>query len=64
MWYSIGRFYIESLRTDSLMWNNLKVAQLVSILLFVTGLTIFLIKLKGSKFEDRYDDYELEDVKF
>ena len=27
MWYSLGRFFIESLRTDSLMLGNFKVAQ-------------------------------------
>lgn len=32
-WYSIGRFFIEGLRTDSLMLtSNIRVAQLVSIL--------------------------------
>ena len=31
MWYGIGRLFIESLRTDSLMIGSLKVAQLVSI---------------------------------
>ncbi len=64
MWYSIGRFFIESLRTDSLMLGSIKAAQLISIVLFITGLVIFIIKMKGSKFEDRYDDYEVNDIKF
>lgn len=64
MWYSIGRFFIEALRTDSLMLGNFKVAQLISVLLFVLGLILLLLGLKGSKFENRYDDYELEDIKF
>jgi phosphatidylglycerol:prolipoprotein diacylglycerol transferase len=64
MWYSVGRYFIEALRTDSLMFNNIKVAQLVSIALFVIGLILIIIGLKGSKFENRYDDYELEDIKF
>ncbi|HCW8546409.1 TPA: prolipoprotein diacylglyceryl transferase, partial [Staphylococcus aureus] len=35
-WYSIGRFFIEGLRTDSLMLtSNIRVAQLVSILLIL-----------------------------
>lgn len=29
--YSLGRFWIESLRTDSLMWGPLRIAQLVSL---------------------------------
>lgn len=39
--YGIIRFFIESLRQDSLMIFNLKVAQLVSIIMLLTG--IFLI---------------------
>ncbi|KAJ51198.1 phosphatidylglycerol:prolipoprotein diacylglycerol transferase [Clostridium tetanomorphum] len=30
--YSLGRFFIEGLRTDSLMFGNMRVAQMVSIL--------------------------------
>ncbi len=41
--YSIGRFFIEGLRTDSLMFLNIQVAQLVSILLILFGsIMIFL----------------------
>jgi len=36
--YSAGRFFIEGLRTDSLMLGPLRVAQLVSLLLIVAGL--------------------------
>ena len=38
MFYSVGRFFIESLRTDSLYFLNFRVSQLVSIMLFVIGL--------------------------
>lgn len=38
--YSLGRFFIEYLRTDSLMIGNIKVAMLVSIILFITGIVI------------------------
>ncbi len=44
MWYSLARFFIESLRTDSLMFFNLKVAQLVSILLFLLGAYLVFIR--------------------
>ena len=43
IWYGIGRFFIEGLRTDSLMIFNIKVAQLVSILTFIAGLVILII---------------------
>ncbi|MEG0379819.1 MAG: prolipoprotein diacylglyceryl transferase, partial [Eubacterium sp.] len=35
--YSIGRFFIEGLRTDSLMFFNLRVAQLTSLALIIVG---------------------------
>jgi phosphatidylglycerol:prolipoprotein diacylglycerol transferase len=37
--YSLGRFFIEGLRTDSLMAGELRVAQLVSLLMIAAGLT-------------------------
>ena len=45
MWYSLGRYFIESLRTDSLMIGKYKVAQLVSIGSFVLFFLIYLIVL-------------------
>lgn len=35
--YSIGRFFIEGLRTDSLMFLNIRVAQLISLVLMAIG---------------------------
>lgn len=32
IWYGIGRFFIEALRTDSLMFFGLKIAQIVSLI--------------------------------
>lgn len=58
IWYGIGRFLIESLRTDSLMLGSLKIAQLVSISMIIIGIIIFITKRKGSKFDDRYNDTE------
>ena len=46
MWYSIVRFFVESMRTDSLMFLGLKTAQIVSIVLFLGGLILFIISLK------------------
>ncbi len=42
MWYSVGRLFIEYLRTDSLMLGKFKVAQLMSIGLFLFGLVTFI----------------------
>jgi prolipoprotein diacylglyceryltransferase len=35
--YSIGRFFIEGLRTDSLMLGPLRMAQVISIVFIVIG---------------------------
>ena len=49
MWYSIGRFLIESLRTDSLMFLGFKMAQCISIFLFIIGMILFLITQFSNK---------------
>ena len=49
MWYSVIRFFIESLRTDSLMLGELKVAQVVSVLLFILGLYLVIRKKKDTR---------------
>lgn len=48
IWYGIVRFFIEGLRTDSLMLGSIRIAQLVSISLIVIGI-ILLIKSKNNK---------------
>ena len=49
VWYSIARFLIESLRTDSLMVGPIKVAQVVSVILFLLGLYLILRKKKDTR---------------
>ncbi len=49
--YSIGRFFTEGLRTDSLMLGDIRVAQLVSVILVVVstlGLWLMLRKRKAA----------------
>ncbi|MGH4125444.1 MAG: prolipoprotein diacylglyceryl transferase [Clostridium sp.] len=48
--YSIGRFFIEGLRTDSLMFGPLRIAQLVSLFGIVIWV-VFLILSKYRKIE-------------
>lgn len=44
-WYSIGRFFIEGLRTDSLMLtSNIRVAQLISILLILISISLIVYR--------------------
>jgi len=65
VWYGIGRFVIESMRTDSLMLGSFKMAQIVSVLFIVIGLVIIVLKSRGSKMENRYNDLEsVENVQF
>lgn len=37
-WYSFGRFFIEGMRTDSLMLGALRVSQWLSVILFITAI--------------------------
>jgi len=47
MLYSVGRFFIEGLRTDSLMFGPFRVAQMLSlILILVGGIFIFYVRKK------------------
>ena len=64
IWYSIGRFFIESMRTDSLMLGGFKVAQLVSCILFLVGLFGIMILSRKGKFEDLYSEPIREDIRY
>lgn len=46
--YSIGRFFIEGLRTDSLMFGSFRVAQLISLAMIMAGVVLYnMFKSKG-----------------
>lgn len=47
--YSIGRFWIEGLRTDSLMIFGLKTAQIVSLLLILAGSISYMLFKKRKR---------------
>ncbi len=63
-WYSAGRFFIESMRTDSLMLGGFKVAQIVSLVLFVIGILGLMIQSRKGKFEDLYREPNHETIHF
>ncbi len=48
VWYSFARFFIEGLRTDSLMFQDYKVAQIVSVAGIIFGV-VFYFKKKGMR---------------
>lgn len=57
IWYGIGRFIIEGMRTDSLMFGNLRMAQLISLLMIISGLIIFIVlsfKKNTKKYKEEY----------
>lgn len=64
VWYSAARFIIEGMRVDSLMMNNLKVAQLASIIMIILGVFLFIyykyIKRVGNFSEYLYNYNEPE----
>lgn len=53
--YGFGRFWIESMRTDSLMFNNIRISQALSLLLFVCGIAYLVIMSRRKK---EYLDYD------
>ena len=48
-WYGIERFFVEGMRTDSLMFFSLRVAQLVSLAMIIIGAFLFVYSLKKSQ---------------
>lgn len=44
--YSAGRFFVEGLRTDSLMFLNMRVAQLISLAMILSGAVLWYIVRK------------------
>ena len=49
IWYGIGRFFIEGLRTDSLYIGTVRVSQLVSVLLIMIGIIGIFVKIFKAK---------------
>ncbi len=64
MWYGLGRFFIETMRTDSLMLGGFKVAQIVSVIMIIVGLIVIMITGRKGRYEDLYDQDEQETIKF
>jgi phosphatidylglycerol:prolipoprotein diacylglycerol transferase len=50
-WYAFGRFFIEGLRSDSLMLGNFKISQLVATVLFISAGVLLINKRKKAKIE-------------
>lgn len=64
IWYSVGRFIIEAMRTDSLMLGSFKMAQIISILLIIVGILMLVLCKKGTRFDNLYKDKEKNEILF
>lgn len=51
IWYGIGRYIIEGLRTDSLYLGSIRISQLVSLILILIGLIGIIIELFNKRKE-------------
>lgn len=56
IFYSVGRFFIEGLRTDSLMlFGLLRQAQLLSVVLIIGAIILIVYRRKVARVNERYD---------
>ncbi|MFD2679375.1 prolipoprotein diacylglyceryl transferase [Bacillus seohaeanensis] len=56
IWYSVGRFFVEGLRTDSLMLTEyLRMAQVISIVLIAVALAIWVYRRTKGHADKAYD---------
>jgi len=53
--YSVGRIFIEGMRTDSLFLGPIKQAQLLSILLIIGAIILIIYRRKSDKVDRKYD---------
>lgn len=57
--YSIGRFFIEGMRTDSLYFGPLRQAQLISIVFIILAIVVIWYRRKSKLANRRYDGSKL-----
>jgi phosphatidylglycerol---prolipoprotein diacylglyceryl transferase len=55
-WYSFGRYFIEGMRTDSLMGGALRTAQVVSVITIIIAVIFFVIRRYVRKVDETYQD--------
>lgn len=56
IWYSIGRFFIEGLRTDSLMLGDLRMAQVISLVSIVGAIGVWIYRRVSGLANKTYDE--------
>lgn len=55
-WYSVGRYFIEGMRTDSLYGGALRAAQVVSITTIIIAIIFFVVRRYVQKVDETYQD--------
>lgn len=60
MMYSVGRIFIEALRTDSLYFGPLKQAQLLSVILIIGSIVLIIYRRKSKQVDRRYDSSKMK----
>ena len=58
MGYGVIRFFIEYQRIDALKIGDIRVAQVISVIFFIIGLTILINNGRKNKLDDLYNDRE------
>jgi phosphatidylglycerol:prolipoprotein diacylglycerol transferase len=57
IWYSIGRFFVEGMRTDSLMLTDtLRIAQVISLVLIALAIILMIVRRKMGYADKRYGE--------
>ncbi len=56
IWYSFGRFFIEGLRTDSLLIMGFRMAQIVSLVALIVAVVVFIYRRMTMKPPVHYKD--------
>ncbi|MCA1055372.1 prolipoprotein diacylglyceryl transferase [Rossellomorea aquimaris] len=63
IWYSIGRFFVEGMRTDSLMLTEyLRMAQVISLVLIAVAAVLIVFRRKSGMAKHAYHDKSNEEV--
>jgi phosphatidylglycerol:prolipoprotein diacylglycerol transferase len=58
MGYGIIRFFVEYQRVDALKIGDIRIAQVISVISFIVGLTILIYNSRKGKLDDLYNDRE------
>ncbi|PFQ86524.1 prolipoprotein diacylglyceryl transferase [Priestia megaterium] len=59
IWYSVGRFFVEGLRTDSLMLTHtLRIAQVVSLVLIIIAIILIIVRRVTGMSKQKYLENE------